>query len=298
MALTGDVAEGADCQSSGEDVLSLVALAGQGGTPDTGVAPHDSDSEEVQMLVAAAGAKRKFAHSSWEHVKNARAGKKLKAAERKGETLEQQKTTLSNALVCAAQMVPSIRSVLAAAGCNARGDMVKATAISHLAFAALCRGTQPQRWSQTRAAGVVADCALHHQSEWLRSLSLPQGVDDPASDALGDYAPPNTVNVFTWQWDETSQRIKAIMRAPARGERVGTQQVAQQIMVQAGHCTQFMVGAAGCIAQSSNRLLARPLVLVKQDADHMLEGLSRGMPVFLTRFRTCSSSAQARMLSF
>ena len=135
VAFAGASAEAPSAQDSDQEVLELVAMAAPGAAPNAGGAPHDPEADEVRDLVAASEAKRKYSYHSWEHAGIARAGKKVKAAQRKAQQLRQDKKALGHALACAAAVHPSIRTIVAQAGCVAPDSPeVQLIAISHLAF--------------------------------------------------------------------------------------------------------------------------------------------------------------------
>ena len=69
------------------------------------------------------------------------------------------------------------------------------------------------------------------------------------------------VQVFSWQWDETSQRLRGILEYYSRGEQLSHRQVAVQIMMQSGACVRCRIGDQSCEVQQESRWFARGLAL-------------------------------------
>ena len=78
---------------------------------------------------------------------------------------------------------------------------------------------------QTRAVSAVALCALRMQEAWLRQHRVLGPRQEAVSEGVlvaegGGSSSSSVVTVFFWQWDETSQRVKGLVRVSAAGESV------------------------------------------------------------------------------
>ena len=152
---------------------------------------------------------------------------------------------------------------------------------SYYAFAPSIKSDVPARILQTHAVSVVAHGALAMQSDWIRRLVLavPNSEGD-APQCSAEVASDMTVKVVTWQWDETSQRIRGCLESQPKSEKVAHRKVAVQVMMQTGAVTIYKVGNRTCRMQESSGCFARGLALTEQTSDFILEGLSRSMPFF------------------
>ena len=161
----------------------------------------------------------------------------------------------------------------------------KARAVALFAFAPSIKGNLSGRFRQWRGASVIAQNVMRIQREWLQSQLAQVGGASPdvSSDVLPSGVSP-IVRVFTWQWDETSQRIRALLEKVMTNEKKSHQKVGVQVMMQHGVCRQFSFEGNECTLVSADEWFARGLQLAEQSAEFILEGLSRGMPFSLTIF--------------
>ena len=155
---------------------------------------------------------------------------------------------------------------------------LRAVALSRVAFLPTIRGKHSARKAQTIASSLVAKCVLSQQEAWFARVFRPaaEAGASPRSSGLV----PAEVKVFTWQWDETSQRVRSMLPNKLRSERLSHAKVSVQIMMQSGLLSTFDVGEGCCALVSSHEWLCRGLMLGKQTADFILEGMAGAMPFF------------------
>ena len=115
-----------------------------------------------------------------------------------------------------------------------------------IAFAPAIRGNDSGRWMQDRSLAAIAHVAMESQRAWLHNQLWPRADMDDSSYQIVP-APDPTVNVITWQWDETTQRIKGMLSRLAPGEKLSHSKVSTQIMMQGGSSA-CIRSAEGCYA--------------------------------------------------
>jgi len=85
--------------------------------------------------------------------------------------------------------------------------------------------------------------------------------------------------LFAGQWDETSQRQRSIVKRRLLGERVPYGQKHVQVMMQRG-CWAIRTGdEMDDAAVERHPVIMSGLLLESQDANHILDGVMRKMPV-------------------
>ena len=151
--------------------------------------------------------------------------------------------------------------------------------MTHAAFSHAAKGDKNAFQAQALAFDVVSKSALAQQQAWFARVFRPAEESGASPGSSG--AVPGEVRVIAWQWDETSQRIKAMLRKDRLpGERVSHKKVATQIMMQAGLLSAFKVGDRCCALASSEEWLCRGLKMAETNSDYLLEGMARAMPAF------------------
>jgi hypothetical protein len=286
----------------------LALWAGEGESPDLGpsaVVPCADDALDLVSYNAEPKQhepRNKFQPRSWELAKHMRASKKLKAVERKYGTLKADNEVLGKALAATSALDSSIVNICRQLGVQVGSCMHKAAIVARIAFVANIKGDFDGRHVQTRASSIVAQCALTQQREW--TLQHIAGLMAKADDvdvedlALGVNRP---VHVITWQWDETSQRVRSLLGNRLKGERLTRHKVSAQIMMQSGTWDRYHVEGESCTLIDSNKMLARGCMLSRQSANFLIEGMSRAMPFFFDDIgdvRALALGSVATILSF
>ena len=288
--------------------MDLVQAGDPGATPE----PQDSseedapnsESQELLALVAAGAARggNKFIRRSWEHIANARAGKKAKREQKQAEAAASDDKAMSTALAAVSHLHRGLHQLAQKHSKAVVPATTKARAVALFAFAPSIKGNLSGRFRQWRGASVSAQHVMCIQREWLQSQLAQVGGASPdvSSDVLPSGVSP-IVRVFTWQWDETSQRIRALLEKVMTNEKKSHQKVGVQVMMQHGVCRQFSFERNECTLVSADEWFARGLQLAEQSAEFILEGLSRGMPFFvddISQIRTMFGSTSCVVLSF
>ena len=89
-------------------------------------------------------------------------------------------------------------------------------------------------------------------------------------------------NSLAWEWDETLQRMMAIKKDRDVGPKPKFK-LAYQVMMQNGSMHSYEVDSSGNGGEVLNDpLFTRGFTIDKPDADHIFEGVSRGVPFDLT----------------
>jgi len=222
-----------------------------------------------------------YRRSSWELCAHARSERKAQLAEKKVISQQELKTDILQVVAKLMHRVPGVQALLWKLNkkkVDYADATVRAGALSHVAFMPTIKGSFSNRQAQTIAVSTVAKCALAQQQAWLERVfrpSIEAGGQPEGSDAVSQ-----SVKVFTWQWDETSQRVRAILPNRLPGERVPHIKVATQVMMQSGLLSTFDMDG-GCFALvSAQEWLCRGHLLAQQTADFILEGMARTMPFF------------------
>ena len=245
--------------------------------------PATSDMEDMEALaeIAEARPQRKFKRNSWELALHASLSKQLKKSQAETAQSGAARDALGGVLACMQQVGLPLCAIPGVKTRSYATNRMRASMASYYAFSHAIKAATASRNLQTAAVSVVARCALEMQKDWLRQVVQATG-EQPSAMAvhagMGGWRPPCTVQVFSWQWDETSQRLRGHMEYRSRAEKLGHRQVAVHIMMQSGACMSFRIGDRSCELQQESRWFARGLALREQDANFLLEGLARGMP--------------------
>ena len=273
--------------SSHDELLQLIEAGGDPGVPPIPL-PAEAPSSPwrsalgdlVEMAMEEPPAK-KYKSRSWEHAAHARSERKAQLAEKKVISQQELKADILQVVAKLMYRVPGVQALLWKLNkkkVDYSDATLRATALSQVAFMPSIKGSFSNRQAQTIAVSTVAKCALAQQQAWLERVfrpSIEAGGPPEGSDAVSQ-----SVKVFTWQWDETSQRVRAMLPNRLPGERVPHIKVATQVMMQSGLLSTFDMDG-GCFALvSAQEWFCRGHLLAQQTADFILEGMARTMPFF------------------
>ena len=246
------------------------------------------DPPDDVALVALAGIRpqrRKPEQRSHEHTAVARHAKALKRSGAEKEVIRQQFQHSQQQLAVVSALAPDA-TVQATALSD--GQLVSIRLL--LACAPTRRGGDQRPGLQAKCAAAVAACILQ-----VQKACLVQRFQDVSSELLRVFRPERRsscpayrVHTYCMQWDETSQKIRALATRSFPHAHVSHRQHASQIMMQHGcmHVDLFMEDDSVSLSEP---LFVRGLVLKEQKADHLIEGLLRGQPLGLD----VSSSVEA-----
>ena len=290
----------------GDDLLRLVALGGPRGPAPAeplvaeapppparrrrGRPPRDQagpaaaalDDEEaaLQALVALGERQATRVHEqrSWQMMESVRAVKKLKVVHGQLVTATVAKQRSEAIVGSIALQFPGVARAFGLKSKAVVMDETRAALVIRVAVVPAFRGEGFARIIQARSADLVAHVALKQQQDFLNKIFRFR-MCDAEPDAIGTLAGARFL-VFSWQWDETSQRIKTITKEQLQGERQRHGAVAVQVMVQCGMITAFEITADGSGKVVERQpVLARCLRLEEQTSNGMLEGMARECPI-------------------
>ena len=282
IALAGDV-PGEAAQAGADPGEAGAALAGAV-LGEAALAAGAVDDELQDLLVVQAMAEpppRQYRRRSWELLANARSAKALKVKDRRLSSMGSQVTALSSMASAVAAEFPVVAQLIGTRAQRLPMSEQRARICMKLAMLPAIRGANSFKKSQDRAVGLFASAALSAQAAFVRSLVDPPPIAD---DAVFDDAVvvQDKVLALDWQWDETTQRTKALTSDKAfAGERVGHTQVAVQVMVQHGSLRTFRVLGDKLELQTTDPIFCRPLMLEKQSADFLIEAVRKTIPIKL-----------------
>ena len=274
--------------SSEADLQEIVDLMGPGVSPEADppgspASPGCSALAEIVDMALAKPPPKKFTNRSWEHAQHARKCRHDQIVEARRAARSPERKDLALQLVARTmyRRIPGLQTLLRQLGgktVNFADPTTRALAMTHAAFSPSVKGDQHVRRDQAVAFLALSRSALAQQQVWFDRVfrPAPAAGGSPANSAFA----LAEVRVFTWQWDETSQRVRPMLLNRLPSERISHKKVSTQIMMQAGLLSTFEV-RDGCFALvSSEEWFCRGLMLAETNGDFLLEGLSRGMPCF------------------
>lgn len=270
-------------------IAPIVPVAAQGGGPRPG------DSGEVLDLVAMLPnpapvvAWQKGSVELMAHARAARA--KQLEAQRQDEQSRKRK---------AAEVKLAIAQASAPASKLGR---VSATPLPPIVRAQLCvkLAAQPrfksaqfkrERSAQNIALSLVASCLESVTSSCWASLVSGDWLPKFSGDLRGERARPRRTIGFMFQWDETAQKFRSVLKHDSNGGRINFQGLTQQVMVMSGLMVQAsMVGDRGADV-IVEPFFAHPSVVAETSANYLLESVLSAVP-----FDLCDVPAMVRLCS-
>ena len=145
----------------------------------------------------------------------------------------------------------------------------------------------------------MARTSLRLQSSCWSALNIVRASSETEA---ADTTPQVKIGVTSWQWDETSQRLKSMERPRLDGEKgSGCAPVAIQEMVQSGSFSSMLACRGEVTASRQEPYFVRPVQLERGSADYLLEGILRNHPVDFGsqgRLRDVAASHDVVILAF
>ena len=193
--------------------LLVGLLGGQGLQAERAAAAEAAD---IDMLVALARppppGERKHPQRSWQLMQDARAAKKAKATNKEKDKAVAEKERAERSLAAMSAMCPAAAARLKLGFSGGVMDERRAEIVATLALGPSVRSTDDTLVrAQRRAVSLVAEAALRVQAgfcqevfEGLRLRRVPLAAS--ASLVSGPFC-----ICLTWQWDETSQKIRNLL---------------------------------------------------------------------------------------
>ena len=252
----------------GEEQMAIVADGRHG--------QDDCDEEDALMALLPAPRRRKFEQRSDSLCAHARAARTKKVHARQLDEERKRRRSTEMALKVVSQGDRQMQGILPSAMRNSSLPAdVKAATLVHLACVPIVRARtrRSTRHAQQEAVAIVAQSLLNwahrywgEATQQTRAAMTPDG-----SLAVG---PTRTV-MFSMQWDEASQKFKAMTNKLANGEKITVAKLAHQVMVFSSR-----ISTRGVFDAPTEEIIAgRSMALEETSANFILEGLLQQLPL-------------------
>lgn len=230
---------------------------------------------EIGQLVQPPQAQR-HAQRSWALCESARAAKALKRTRLEHEREAQRREEAERKLEVVASSSSHLSALVGIRPRRAPMDETRAALVAKLAFMPAIRGRASLRQSQNRAVSLTASCLMAMQQTFTERL-----LGHSAPGLVLEAHPSFVAHVLSWQWDETSQHLRAQffeelgLRASFAGKGV-------QVMMQCGRMVVYHVVDGHGRLQTQEPFLCRAMLLQRLTVDDMIAGLLRRLPFDIT----------------
>jgi hypothetical protein len=222
---------------------------------------------------------RRHEHRSWQALEHARAAKTVKRKDSQLVVSEQKRCRAEALLQMVSEECPLIANLCHLPTKRAPVNEARAAFMEQLAFMPTIRGDDRGRTAQGRAVSLVASVGADVQQACVERLWSANEGASPEEGVSPEEQRLFRIHVLSWQWDETTQKLRAVLVGKAfLGERCSQASVSKQIMMQHGFVTKYLVTDRN-IHTTTEPILCRGLVLESQTARTMLEGIRRCSPV-------------------
>ena len=135
------------------------------------------------------------------------------------------------------------------------------------------RGKCPARLVQARGIHLMATAGRQREQQAFDKVILHPEPHDEAvmeqQDNSVDEHYANRIAVLAWQWDESVQRLTALMQKQFAYERRSSAPRAMQVMVQSGKFSKYTYNGSAWRLQHSEPMLRPALLLEHQTADFL-----------------------------
>ena len=286
--------------SSGfEDILALVAarppaVATSPSLPVFAAAVGDVDGiEELQILAAAqpqqAGGVFGFRTKALtSHARGCKRGLRL-VRQLGSEKVRSERLEAGLAIV--GKMHPTICKALCLPTSSSMVSQEQMSAVYfRVAASSKIKGKHLESQGKVQASIThsVASCLTDLQYQHVKNIICPQSAGRlPGGDRM-------RICSLAAQWDETSQKLAALLRSVPLGTKRSRMQVAAQVMAFSGAVHRFVARSAddgpGTISHYATAWRVKPLRLEGTDTDHLLEAVMRSLPL---DFRSIDAAAEA-----
>ena len=280
--------------SSGfEDILALVAARPPAvASPSFAVVGDDVDGiEELQILAAAQprqthGVFGFRTKASTSHARGCKRGLRL-VLQLGSEKVRSKRLEAGLAIV--GKMHPTICKALCLPTSSSMVSQDQMSAVYlRVAASSKIKGKHLESQGKVQASIThsVASCLTDLQYQHVKNLICPQRA--------GRLPGGMRICSLAAQWDETSQKLAALLRGVPLGTKRSRMQVAAQVMAFSGAVHRFVARSAddgpGTISHYATAWRVKPLRLEGTDTDFLLEAVMRSLPV---DFRSIDAAAEA-----
>ena len=216
---------------------------------------------------------------SWQLMEMARARRSEKKLAKINQDQNQSITECREVVASVAAEFPLVAKLVGLPSSKGHRQMTEQRAgiLCRLALTPVVQGSSHLRLAQMRAASLMHSVCSTKQSQ-CRDAMFESRLHVVHEHADSHFAATSRINMVSWQFDETSQKIKGLLSSALKGERVSHGHVSAQIMVHSGKMCVFEINGDD-MTMITEPWLARPLVLKAQTANHLLEGILRCHPL-------------------
>jgi len=294
-----------------DDLAALVAIAnapaGRGGrrraprrngeavqNPPEAAAPQaelaEGEADEDLAVVAGIAAARpiqRHEQRSWQLLQFARAKRESHIQQRKLDRISRERDAANKTLEMVATQFPAVGAAFGIKKKSTVMSISRAQVALKIAFMPCLRGEDhASRKVQNNSCFLVAKACLELQVECERKLFL----DVPCS--TDSYRPIDlSVHHYAWQWDESSQRMRAALACQLRDERTSYAAVAVQVIVQHGQMSKFLFFSDGRSSIDCEPIFCKSRLLQVPNSDSIREAVLRAYPFDLTDAEDLSARA-------
>lgn len=212
---------------------------------------------------------------SWQLCEKARAAKALKRARLAHESEERRREDAERRLDHVASTSSHVSALVGIRARRAPMDSGRAATVAQLAFRPAIRGSDVLRQSQNQAVSLTASFLMDMQNKFAESLFL------KLAPAAPEAHPSFVAHVLGWQWDETSQHLRAPFSQPL-GLTVSFAGQGVQVMMQAGRMVSYHVVDGDGRVCSQDPFFCRALLVQRTRADDLISGMLRRFPFDIT----------------
>lgn len=263
--------------------------------------PDDGGHDELQTIIQMGEQRpvRRHPQRSWQGMERARGAKAQKRTAGALQAEEAKRRRCETVVEMVATSMPLVSRTL---GLPARAPRamteVRAGFMLRLALGPPARGDLSVRRVQGRALHLSFKAIQHAQNGYVERVLTPS----PSADSPPEQ--PQRILVLSWQWDESSQRTRSISLGNLDGEKMRHAKLVVQIMVQLGSLSVFEVDRNNrCSLTDRQPLVCRPLCLQACNADTLLHGMQRQLPVWfapadMSRLRDIAESCNLLVLAW
>ena len=125
----------------------------------------------------------------------------------------------------------------------------------------------------------VMGCSEHASTASGTDVDQAPGTETPQSQSSKSSPPAKrVVKEIMWCWDKSEQKLRRF-RTRSSQQLVGAGASSAQILVQCGRLAKFML-ESGVVSKHAERMFVRPRRLQHTTTDFIIEGVSRGLPVY------------------
>ena len=263
-----------------EDLEALVAIVAGGGL---GPAADDElvADPQLDMLVAIAAAvpaeRRKHEQRSWQAMEKARDAKRQRKTERGLATAQEGKRKAEESLKAVASLAPRVARSLGVTVAGAEMTAERAEQWALVATRPTFRGDESYSLFDRRAVFLMAETLEALQARFLTGV-LGVGPLAESGPRISDAAGHRHISL-SWQWDETSQRVRNLLGQRLQGERLSHARSATQVLMQTGRLCVFESIGCDWARAVDEPVLSRATFLASTSADCILEALLRRYPI-------------------